>query len=70
MNAIFFMSANKENFTILDPRLQAVGEKQLGSMKEWFDKRLDEAYIAAEEREKEKNSKCMYNHNLYRLHIL
>lgn len=42
----------------LDPRLQAVGEKRLGSMKEWFDKRLDEAYNAAEERDNAKNSKC------------
>lgn len=55
---------NNSNNTIayvpyfLDPRLQAVGEKRLGSMKEWFDKRLDEAYNAAEERENEKNSKC------------
>lgn len=38
-------------FLNVDPRLKAIGDNQFGSMKEWFDKRLEEAYTAAEERE-------------------
>ncbi|XP_046669274.1 dynamin-like 120 kDa protein, mitochondrial isoform X2 [Homalodisca vitripennis] len=54
-----------KNFEI-DPRLKkAVGDSQFGSMKEWFDKRLEEAYTAAEERDK--SSAKLEGNKLYAL---
>lgn len=43
----------------LDPRLRAASDGKLRDIKDWFEKRLDEAYMAAEQREKERSSKSV-----------
>uniref|UniRef100_A0A1B6EGX7 Dynamin-like GTPase OPA1, mitochondrial n=1 Tax=Clastoptera arizonana TaxID=38151 RepID=A0A1B6EGX7_9HEMI len=52
----------------LDPRLRSVGESKYNSMKEWFDSRLEGAYLAAEERER-KNEKANLDKRLNALTV-
>ncbi|XP_054272959.1 dynamin-like 120 kDa protein, mitochondrial isoform X2 [Macrosteles quadrilineatus] len=51
----------------IDPRLKAAGESKFISMKEWFDKRLDDAYLKALEKDKDNESAKFDGGKLYAL---